>query len=196
MRMTTMMMKRRRRTRRKKSLRPMKTHRPPVHQTLIHRWEGAPAAQSARSSAAPIQNPVLARSPPRGESGPVDGRPPRAGGGRCSRGKVGRALQGPSPPAARAAPPAAASPPAWSCPRRSATFPRGPSYPRLADTSRPPLRGGRLPSEHILLFVPFHPAATGRLKFQPLHHHWGRCTEPPDTCPGRAQARREVLLSQ
>ncbi|MEQ2197001.1 hypothetical protein XENOCAPTIV_020618 [Xenoophorus captivus] len=140
--------------------------------------------------------PAPARSLLHGESGPADGPSLQAGGGRCSPGEAGRALQGPSPPAARAAPLAAASPPVWSCPLQSAACPPGLNCPRPGDMSHLPLRGDHLPSEYILLFMSFHPAATGHLKFKPLHRHFGHCTEPQDTCPGRAPTQREVKLNQ
>lgn len=196
MMMTMMTMMRMRR-----SLHPMMTHSPPVHLTRTHQLEGIPAAVGTLCRASMTlspQAPVPARvkSAPRGEFGPADGLPHQAPEAeRCFPGGAGKHRQGPSPPAVRAALPAAASPPVWSCPPQSTAFPRGLNCPHPADTSHPHLKEDYLPLDPFLLFVPFHPAATGHHKLEPLPCHSGYSTGPLDTCHGRVPVQGLLMSS-
>lgn len=180
---------------------PMRTCHPPVRQTPTHQQEGTPAAVGTLSRAllnpsphAPV--PVLVRSYPQGEFGPVDEPPLQAAGEHCSPGGAGRHHRELSPPVVRAVPPAAASLHGWSCHHPSTAFPPGRSCLHPAGMSRPPLREDRLPSDPSLLFFLFHPAATGHTKLGLLPCHWGYSTGPLDTCHGRAQVQRVALSNR
>lgn len=193
--MTMMTMMRRRR-----SLRPMTTHNPPVHLTPTHQREGIPAAVGilcrapmTLSPQAPV--PARVKSALRGEFGPADGLPHQAAVERCFPGGAGKHRQGPSPQAVRAAPPAAASPPVLNYPPPSTAFPPGLNCPHPADMSHPHLKEDHLPLDPFLLFVPFHPAATGHHKLKPLPRHSGYSTGPLDTCHGRAPIQGVVMSS-
>lgn len=184
--------------RRKRSLHPMTTRRPPVRQTRTRQQGAARAAASTLGKAPPTARPrapatALVRSPPRGGCGPADERPRRAAEGRCSPGEAGRRLQEASPPAVRAVRPAEASRPVWSSPRLFTASPPGQSCPPPVDMFHPPLREDHLPSDLFLLFVLFHPAATGHPKFGRLPRRSGCSTEPLDTSPGRAPVQRLVM---
>lgn len=192
--MMTMMM-------RKRSAHPMMTNHPPVRQTPTHQQQGIPAAVGTLSWAllnpsprAPV--PTLVRNPPQEEFGLADEPPLQAAGEHCSPGGPGRLHQELSPPAVRAVPQAAVSPLVWSYPHPSTASPQGRRCPRPADMSHCPLREDHLPSEPFPLFVLFPPAATGHLKLGPLPCHSGYCTEPLDTCRGRAQVQRVVMSNR
>lgn len=62
--------------------------------------------------------------------------------------------------------------------------------------SHPHLKEDRLPSDTFLLFVPFHPAATGHHKLEPLPCHSGCSTGPQDTCRGKAPVQRSVTSNR
>lgn len=181
---------------RKRNPRPTKTRRRPVRQTPTRRPEGILAAADALRRA-PLtlspQVPVhqhLVRSTSPGECGPADEPLRPAAGGPCFPDGPGRRHRGHSRPTVRAAPPAAASRLAWSCPHPSTAPPQGQRFPHPADTSLCPPREGCPPSDPLLPFVPFRPAAVGHRKQGLQPHPLGYIKGPLDTCRGRALVQR------
>lgn len=183
---------------RKRGPHPTRTRRRLFRPTRTHQRGAVRAPADTLSIALLIRSPQVplrppAKSPPHVEFGPAEGRPRRVAGEQRSPGEHGRHLLEPFPQAVRAAPPAAASHPAWSIHYLSTASLQGQSCPRPAVTSHPPPKEDLLPSDPFLLFVPFHPAAIGHLKFRHLPHPWGCSTEPLDTCPGRALVHQVVM---
>lgn len=173
----------------------MTTHLLPAPQTPILPQGGVPPAADTLSRAPRteiLQGPVLApvRSLRPGGCGPAEEQPPPAAEEHFSPAEAGR-HQELSPPAVRAVPRVAASPPAWS-----SAFPPEQTCPHPVDMSHPLLREDRLPSDRFLLCVPFHLAAIGHHKAEPLPHRLGCSAGPLDFCPGRVRIYRVVMSNR